>query len=222
MGRVILLLSVLCISIYVFFPSQVGDIVEEGTKISIDLVEETESAAISDRKNRIRVLDSNTRDLDLSFVKGAADGQENSHLLELLSQGADVNGRGADSSTALIMAARNGRSRIVKMLLEYGAHVDAKDTRGETALIHAAGNGDLKVATILLEANANINLQSKIGNTALLQASRNGSLELVQSLVFAGADTNLNSIDGWTALKIAESRGYTDIVELLRSAGAIR
>ncbi len=51
----------------------------------------------------------------------------------LISKGARVNQRGANSSTALMYAAASGHEEAVKVLLEENADASIKSTKGKTA-----------------------------------------------------------------------------------------
>jgi ankyrin repeat protein len=55
----------------------------------------------------------------------------------LLAAGADVNAKDADGNTALMAAAKKGRTppETVKALLAAGADINAKNNKGETALM---------------------------------------------------------------------------------------
>ncbi|MGC8923596.1 MAG: ankyrin repeat domain-containing protein [Candidatus Micrarchaeia archaeon] len=56
------------------------------------------------------------------------------------------------TNKALMYAARDGRTEIVKLLLEKGADVNAKDILGLTALRYAAENGHKDVVELLKKA----------------------------------------------------------------------
>lgn len=61
-------------------------------------------------------------------------------LKRLIAKGAEVNAKGADGVTALILASQNGHKEAVQALLDKGAEVNAKRTDGGTALILAFQN----------------------------------------------------------------------------------
>ncbi|MDI9409016.1 MAG: ankyrin repeat domain-containing protein [Candidatus Pacebacteria bacterium] len=58
----------------------------------------------------------------------------------LFAEQADVNIQDEDGNTALMMAARNGKSEIVKLLIEFNANVNLRNKYGQTALSMAEGN----------------------------------------------------------------------------------
>jgi ankyrin repeat protein len=72
----------------------------------------------------------------------------------LLAQGADVNAKDNDGSTALIAAATYGHIDIVQALVAKGADVNAKNNRGGTALMVAERMGHKEIVRILKEAGA--------------------------------------------------------------------
>ncbi|MCK5340888.1 MAG: ankyrin repeat domain-containing protein, partial [Desulfobulbaceae bacterium] len=53
----------------------------------------------------------------------------------LLESGADVNAKGRNNSTALIVASGPEHARIVKILMDNGADIHARDNTGNTALM---------------------------------------------------------------------------------------
>jgi ankyrin repeat protein len=68
----------------------------------------------------------------------------------LLAKHADVNARNEDDKTALLGAAWQGHTDIVRLLIANRADVNAQDKWGGTPLHAAAHNGHREVATILL------------------------------------------------------------------------
>jgi Ankyrin repeats (3 copies) len=71
-------------------------------------------------------------------------------IAALLDAGADVNSRGADGSTALMMAAGYGYTDIVSLLLERGADPHAQLSDGSNALTFAVlGTPDIDRFTVM-------------------------------------------------------------------------
>jgi ankyrin repeat protein len=60
----------------------------------------------------------------------------------------------------LIMACRNGNTRIVSLLLAYGADIEGQDTSANTALHHAAAYGWDECVRILIENGAELDPES--------------------------------------------------------------
>jgi ankyrin repeat protein len=83
--------------------------------------------------------------------------------------GSDLNLQNNWGMTALMIAARNGRSDVTTILLE-GKQIDLdiqEHIRGWSALHFAAGNGDWATTHALVNAGANFHLKDKNGKTAL-------------------------------------------------------
>ena len=71
----------------------------------------------------------------------------------LLDKGAEVNAKDSSSCTALIFAAQNGHTEIVRTLLDKGAAVNATNYKSETALMYAARNSQVNIVKILKNAS---------------------------------------------------------------------
>jgi uncharacterized protein len=63
--------------------------------------------------------------------------------------------------TALIIAAAEGHTKVVKMLIDKGANVNLQDNEGMTALIWGC-KADSQVANALLDAGADIHLCDEV------------------------------------------------------------
>jgi ankyrin repeat protein len=138
----------------------------------------------------------------------------------LLAEGADVNAKTNDGTTALLLASRNGHLDVVQVVLAKGAEVNAKDNKGVTALMGASVAGHLEIVQALLAKGANVNAKTNDGTTALLVASIEGRLEAVQTLLDKGADVNGKNNIGMTALMAASFKGHLDVVQALLAKGA--
>ena len=139
----------------------------------------------------------------------------------LLERGADPNSAGADGTTALHWAARNGDFALVQDLLRAGARADATNRYGVTPLSLACSSGTGRIASLLLASGADPNRLLRGGETALMTASRSGALEATMALIENGADVNhAEEIGGQTALMWASAEGHADVVQVLINAGA--
>lgn len=146
----------------------------------------------------------------------------------LLDAGADVNARGSENETALIVCAEYGRADLVPTLLKAGADVNAlKDriqrgvayTTSRTALMTASRRGYIEVVKLLLKAGADIDIKDSEGAKALFWAVES-NVDIVKLLVNKGADVNHANAKNVTPLMIAATRGKADIVEYLILQGA--
>jgi ankyrin repeat protein len=139
---------------------------------------------------------------------------------DIIKKGADVNARGDDGGTALMLASQDGHTDVAKLLIEKGADVNARKNDGVTILILASQDGHTDVAKLLIEKGADVNARSNKGGTALILASKGGHIDVAKLLIEKGADVNARDDDGLTALMFASHKGNTDMVSLLRNAGA--
>jgi ankyrin repeat protein len=79
----------------------------------------------------------------------------------LLAKGADANAtETARQQSALMWAAAEGRSGVIKPLLEAGANIRARSGRGWTPLMFAAASGDLDSVRMLVDGGADIDAQA--------------------------------------------------------------
>src|SRR6202140_5525971 len=155
-------------------------------------------------------------------------------LERLIKAGADPNPPLTKyGDTALMMAARTGRTDAIKVLLDHAAQVNAKEAWGDTtALMWAVSERHPDAAKLLVEHGADVNARSKFvpsttgrgfegttpvaakpGQAAeehasglltpLMFAAREGDLESARVLAAAGADLNAGGGDGKDALGLA-------------------
>ncbi len=122
--------------------------------------------------------------------------------------------------SALMVAAKYGRTEMVSLLLDYGADIDTSDSNGETALIYAAENGHAEVISLLIEKGANIHVHNCDGHTVLTFKVIEGNIAMVKQLIKLGAKVNLVDADGKTPLLFAAEKGHAEIFALLLDAGA--
>lgn len=137
--------------------------------------------------------------------------------LDLIRAGVDVNRRGADGLTPLMVASGLGQSQMVGILLAAGADVLSIDPQmGATALHKAAQSGNPDVIDLLLGHGAFIDQQSPIlGHTALMDAVLHKNAAAARILLDRGARTNIQNHWQQTALVLARNDQLTDMVELI-------
>ena len=213
MLKVFILVLLAALAVYFFFPETVERFTSE---VSSPSPRSADPEAAPARE----MLPSDTTELELLLLEAVRKGDE-AKARELLSRGANVNGRDTGGETPLIVASSAGHIGLMQLLLEQGASVDGKDSRGRTALLLVCSRGRVPEAAILLKAGADPVLASKSGNFPLLEAARFGNAELVRSLLSGGAEVNQRASNGWTALKAARERGHSGVADLLRNAGGM-
>jgi ankyrin repeat protein len=106
----------------------------------------------------------------------------------LLKQGANVNARYGDGSTALHWAAYRGNPETTDLLIRSGAMVNAVTDIGVTALWVACSNSSTSVLERLLEAGGDLNIAPP-PTARFMVASRTGN-EAVRLLINHRASVN--------------------------------
>ncbi|CAN9499025.1 unnamed protein product [Ophioblennius macclurei] len=132
-------------------------------------------------------------------------------------------------STPLIIAARNGHAKVVRLLLDH-YRVDTEQTGtvrfdgyvidGATALWCAAGAGHFEVVRLLVSHQANVNHTTITNSTPLRAACFDGRLDIVRYLVEHRADISITNKFNNTCLMIAAYKGHVDVVKFLLEQGA--
>ena len=131
----------------------------------------------------------------------------------LLAGGADVNAaEPTRGQTALMWAAWEGHTGVVRALIAHGAAVDARTTTGYTALLLAAREGDRETTEALLDAGADVNADAEDGTTALVVATIRRHLAYAEFLLDRGADPDLGP--GFTPLHWAAGKWDTELNDL--------
>ena len=106
----------------------------------------------------------------------------------------------------MIMAARNGNSRVLALLLKHNGNADAVDTSGNTALHNAAAYGWLQCVQFLVRYGAETSPENAWKFTPLTIALLKNHIAIVQELM-KSEDINVNTKDdeGRTILSLAVS-----------------
>ena len=96
-------------------------------------------------------------------------------------------GRGDEGNTPLVLAARDVKPDVLKVLIDAGADVNTANDNGVTALMNAARDEDIEKVRLLLHAGADVNAKDKEGETAWDKTSDDDIEDL---LVGYGAQVN--------------------------------
>lgn len=123
---------------------------------------------------------------DTDFVEASLKGRLDT-VRALLNRGVNVNARGSNGFTALMMACWWGHLEVARLLLERGANVNAKSPDGYTALMEACRFGRFEVAKLLLKRGADVHTKTETGKTARTFAKEKGHKDLEGLLLKYGA-----------------------------------
>ena len=127
----------------------------------------------------------------------------------------DLEYRGFNGNTPLLLAALEGNAMMVSRLIEAGADLYAINDDFNGVLFNACYAASPEVIRLLVEAGADINDTNEEGTTALMYAASASRVECVKMLLSLGADTALQNEDGFSAIELATHR---DVFLQLRSA----
>lgn len=138
-------------------------------------------------------------------------------VVELLTNGADVNWQNVDGWTPVMIAAAERHAPTVARLLASGADPNRRNRLGRTPLMFAARYGDTTITRQLLAAGAQMDIMPSEGKrwTALMVAAAQGHADTVRALLEAGAKSGLVDDDGHNALDLARAAGHTEVIALL-------
>lgn len=115
-------------------------------------------------------------------------------IVELLIQrGADINARGPENETALLVAAKWGYANIVRLLLHHGANINDVDSKERGALFNAASGNNQDVVVCLLKRGIDVDQKDKKGCTPLFEAVKKMLQEVVELLLNNNADFNVEN-----------------------------
>ncbi len=142
-------------------------------------------------------------------------------LAHAVEQGARVDARLPDGSTALQWAVYREDAAEVQRLIRAGADVSIANNYGATAMSIAAEAGNAAIIRLLLKAGADPDSANPEGQTALMSVARTGKVEAARLLVSAGA--HVNAREQWgnqTALMWAAAQRQPEMVRFLVRHGA--
>jgi ankyrin repeat protein len=139
----------------------------------------------------------------------------------LLAEGAEIDERGRNDETPLIIAALADNRAMAELLIAGGADVMARNSGGLTPLHAAAYTGSTDVAALLLDEGADLEDTSNIsGATPLMLAAEENRVAVAELLIARGADITTPDRDGFTPLTQAWAKKRTEMVRVLKQHGA--
>lgn len=138
----------------------------------------------------------------------------------LLDQGADVKAKDKKGRTALMHAAENGHTEVMKLLVNHGAVVNTVDELGNTPIKWVVN--DLDTVKFLIKNGADVDRANKNGFTLLMAAAQRGATDVVKFLIQRGADVTAKTSGGDTALTsmFDDRNENVEIAKLLIKNGA--
>ncbi len=145
----------------------------------------------------------------------AAAGVDDELLAAFLEAGARATTTTDQGVTPLMMAAKRGSARSVKLLLDAKADLTGRDDHGWTALHFAVAAGQLEVATLLMQRGAKVDLRDAKGYAPLELALEARSKSIAERVIEAGARLDVRKPEIKTNLVHAISM---DLVEVVRRA----
>ena len=184
-------------------------------------------AAVEGQVGAVRALidlgaDVNTRHGDGSplLMTLVAVRHQRTDVIELiLLQNVDVDATSlVDGATAMLHAAQNGSSTIIRMLAAKGAKIDPRESDGKTPLWVAARVGHESALRTLARLGADVDAETYFGVTAMGVAADRGHLNIVSALAELGAD--LSAGRAFAPLHRSAHHGNVAMIRLLISLGA--
>lgn len=146
-------------------------------------------------------------------------------ILDLISDGANINARDHYGETPLQWAVIGKCMESIKILLAHGADPNIKNRNGQTALLRACFNSNLAAMKILLEHGSDPNTEVPIcdevsADSPLRECAYNGFLDGVRLLLEYGAIVDADNEVQPSALVQSAMSGHDDVAWLLMEKGA--
>ncbi|XP_046551064.1 ankyrin repeat domain-containing protein 17-like [Haliotis rubra] len=126
----------------------------------------------------------------------------------------DINSRGWERRTPVMVAAESGHTDVVALLVKHGANLRVTDRLGDNILQRACYTGRFDVVKYVLSLNTvDVNSRGNRKRTPVMVAGERGHKDVVELLVKHGADLSLSETSRNKILHKACFRGQFDVVK---------
>lgn len=199
----------------------------ENIDITTDPERETPlSVALVDRKFDLaeRLVDVGAsvnvdKEAGIPFLIDAIRSEDTEMLEFLFAHEADVEYRGAQSTTALAVASEKDDLNLMNRLISAGADVDVRGVSGKPLLIEAVKEGSREKFDLLISKGADVNARTgeTVGAemTALSFAVESGDVEMQEILLENDAETDVSSTNGLPLIYSVVDAGDYETTERL-------
>ena len=158
-----------------------------------------------------KLLEESTPKATIDNLINAVYGRRESLVIDLITQGVDVNGVNADGDTPLSTAIESGNHKMIQLLLKEGSNVNHKLKQEKMNLLMYAidkqGSRSSTTIKTLLKAGIQIDARDKDGKTALIYAAINDDSNTLRTLIKAGANLKAHDRKSLRALNYAKKYG---------------
>lgn len=159
-----------------------------------------------------------TAQANAALIQAASTGDLAATKAALLS-GARVNARDTWDRTAVLQAAQEGHTDVVRTLLRAGASADGRGA-GMTPLAAAALGGHTEVVKLLLNSGARTDSSTETGESPLMLAVRLNRVAAAAALLQAGASLQVHNRQGDGPCMVAIAENFPQMLALLLQHGA--
>ncbi|XP_046567998.1 serine/threonine-protein phosphatase 6 regulatory ankyrin repeat subunit A-like [Haliotis rubra] len=134
----------------------------------------------------------------------------------------DINSRGNNNKTPVMVAGRRGHKDVVELLVQNGAKLSLRDARGDNILHHVCSGGHVELLKyVLSQKTVDINSRGCDNMTPVMEAGQRGHKEVVGLLVKNGANLSLKADRSNNILHLACFRGHVEVVKYVLSQNAV-
>ncbi|XP_067661560.1 ankyrin repeat domain-containing protein 50-like [Haliotis asinina] len=134
----------------------------------------------------------------------------------------DINSRGWNKMTPVMLAADHGHKEVIELLINHRADLSAIDKVGNNILHIACESGHVDVVQYLLSLKL-LDINSRVWNnwTPVMSATEEGHKEVIELLINHRADLSIIDKGGNNILHIACESGHIDVVQYFLSLNCL-